>query len=101
MAGVITPNAHRTVALLVTVLLALLFTVSAPQASTVENGKIGFITDRDGNYEIYSMNVDGSSPTNLTNHSGVDVDPKWSRDGSRMMFASARDGDAEDLHGQR
>ena len=31
-------------------------------------GKIAFCSDRDGNWEIYTMDADGSNQTNLTNN---------------------------------
>ena len=40
--------------------------------------RIAFVSDRDGNMEIYVMNADGSSQTNLTNHPGYDTHPVWS-----------------------
>lgn len=36
-----------------------------------------FDTDRDGNREIYRVNVDGSAPTNLSNDPGPDTRPDW------------------------
>jgi len=41
--------------------------------------KISFTSTRDGNYEIYSMNVDGSQPTRLTNAPSFDWFARWSR----------------------
>ncbi len=59
--------------------------------------KILFASFRDGNTEIYSMNPDGSSQTNLTSNAGSDglilsfcafsVSP----DGSKVAFSSDRD----------
>jgi TolB protein len=49
--------------------------------------RIAFSTNRDGNYEIYVMKVDGSSQTRLTNNPGEDSHPYWSPDGSRIIFA--------------
>ncbi len=53
--------------------------------------KIAFTSNRDGNYEIYVMNADGSNPTNLTNHWADDSRPAWSPDGSKITFTSNQD----------
>ncbi len=57
--------------------------------------KIAFETARDGNYEIYLMNPDGSEQTNLTRHPAKDAAPAWSPDGQRLAFVSDRDGNEE------
>lgn len=54
--------------------------------------KIAFTTNRDGNWEVYVMNPDGSGLTNLSNHSASDAAPVFSPDGSRIAFNSNRDG---------
>ena len=58
-------------------------------------GRIAFYSDRDGDYEIYLMNADGSSVTQLTYNPAFDGVPGWSPDGSRIAFNSDRDGDDE------
>ncbi len=60
-----------------------------------DNGKIAFATNRDGNYEIYAMNPDGSSQTNLTNDAANDSGPAWYPNGSKIAFTSDRDGNDE------
>ncbi len=57
-----------------------------------DGSKIVFTTNRDGNYEIYLMNADGSGQTRLTSSSGDDMAPSWKLDGSRIAFDSNRDG---------
>ena len=53
--------------------------------------KIAFMSNRDGNFEIYTMGADGSNQTRLT-FEGVNWDPIWSPDGTRILFNSNRDG---------
>ena len=59
------------------------------------NGKIAFHSDRDGNFEVYAMNADGSSQTDLTNNPALDQAPAWSPDGTKIVFSSRRDGNTE------
>jgi hypothetical protein len=51
----------------------------------VVNGKIAFQSDRDGNYEIYTMNADGSGQINLSNNAAYDYSPVFSPDGSKSL----------------
>ena len=58
----------------------------------VGSGQIAFASRRDGNTDIYVMNPDGSEQTRLTTNAGLDVSPAWTPDGSKIAFASDRDG---------
>ena len=42
-----------------------------------EIGKIAFYSTRDGNAEIYVMDADGNSQTNISNNSSDDYQPAW------------------------
>jgi Tol biopolymer transport system component len=54
------------------------------------NGKIAFASDRDGNFEIYSMNPDGTDQVRLTQNGEYDDHPYWSPDGQSIAFVSQR-----------
>ncbi len=51
-----------------------------------QNGLIAFGSDRDGDFEVFIMNADGSGLTNLTNNVVDDGNPAWSADGSKIIF---------------
>lgn len=52
---------------------------------------VAFETDRDGNWEVYKTNLDGSGTVNLTNNPGVDYGPAYSPDGDQIAFVSNRE----------
>ena len=39
--------------------------------------RIAFATYRDGNYEIYTMNPDGTGKTRVTTNTASDLEPSW------------------------
>jgi Tol biopolymer transport system component len=59
------------------------------------NGKIVFVSDRDGDAEIFVMDADGSDQTQLTFNTAIDADPRWSPDGTKIVYSSVADGDFE------
>ena len=65
---------------------------SAVLAKAPETAKIVFASRRDGNFEIYSMNSDGSDQINLTQHRAKDASPVWSPTGEQILFTSDRGG---------
>lgn len=53
-------------------------------------GKIAFASNRDGNWEIYVCNADGSGQKNLTKSPAWDSQPRWTPEG-KIIFFSDRD----------
>jgi TolB protein len=60
-------------------------------AAIATSARIAFSSNRDGNYEIYVMNDDGTGVTRLTSDPNSDWCPVWSPDGTRIAFMSNRD----------
>ena len=59
------------------------------------SGLLAFVSERDGNPEIYVIHPDGTGLVRLTNNAAADVDPAWSPDGKRIAFSSNRDGGSD------
>ncbi len=57
--------------------------------------RIAFQSDRSGNWEIWSIQRDGSGLTQLTDHPAPDRYPAWSPDGRQLAFTSKRSGDED------
>ena len=66
-------------------------TLSVDCKDILEN-EIAFHSNRDGDYEIFVMNANGSNPRQLTNNSYSDKQPVISHDGMKIAFTSSRNG---------
>ncbi len=61
-------------------------------AFSPDGTRIAFASSRTGNFEIYTMRVDGSDVRQLTSHPGIDNAPTWSPNSQQIAFTSERSG---------
>ena len=85
-------NLFKLLAVIYTIVVLLMsFSIGFSQSNSIPaNGKIVFASNRDGNYEIYTMNPDGSHQQRMTTDDGMDLYPNWSPDGQKIVFVSDR-----------
>jgi TolB protein len=56
-----------------------------------DGDKLAFV-GREGNFDIFVVNADGSGLTRLTQGKGDNEDPSWAPDGNYVAFSSNRTG---------
>jgi hypothetical protein len=70
-------------------------TAVEPTSGTVTNvspawspdgSQIVFASDRDGDFDLYTMAADGTALDRLTDDPGDELDPAWSPDGTRIAY---------------
>ena len=54
--------------------------------------RLAYCAERNGQYDIYTINVDGGKETQLTDLPGLDDGPEYSPDGKYIWFNSTRSG---------
>ena len=91
-------------ALMLTAVMAVSILVPVPAEASAfpgANGKIVFSSSRttgtgvsnpEGDFEIFAMNPDGTGFKQLTKNTANDLDPSYSADGNKIVFASQRTG---------
>lgn len=70
-------------------------TLPPPPTPTPAVDEIVFQSNRDGDYEIYIMHINGDQQRPLTDNRADDQYPRVSPDGRRITFESNRDGNPE------
>jgi len=63
-------------------------------ALSPDGTRIAFSSTRDGNPEIYTIGVDGSGITRITENAARDILPAWSPDGKKLIFNRIPDASA-------
>ena len=59
---------------------------------------IAYVSDRDGNFEIYLQQISGGPAINLTHNPAADVQPAFSPDGREIAFVSNRSSSTDIIH---
>ncbi len=59
---------------------------------------VAFVSNRTGNFELFTMSSGGSNLTQLTHHWENDFNPDWSPDGAKIVFNSYREENQSDIY---
>ena len=60
-----------------------------------DGSRIVFYSNNDGDFEIYTINRDGTNMRRITVNDNGDSEPSWSPDGNKILFNSNRDGSSQ------
>jgi len=72
-------------------------TSASDPAFSPDGARLAFVSQRDGNPEIYVMNADGTGATRITNDPQADGRPSFTPDGQALVFQSSRTGGKQQI----
>ena len=67
-------------------------TIRPVTLQVLPRGTLAFQSDREGNWDIYLIEPNGSSLLRLTTAESADLNPAWAPDGEHIVFSSERTG---------
>ncbi|MEP7287159.1 MAG: DPP IV N-terminal domain-containing protein [Chloroflexota bacterium] len=89
-------NQHSMYVVIFSILALMPISTGQPsQTAQVNANSIVFASDRDGQFNIYVMDSDGSNQQQLTQGSNPNTEPNWSPDRQQIAFTSERDETSE------
>lgn len=83
-AGILAPMQHLAAQEDNTLYVPLVMTAPPP----LDSLQLAFFTDRDGGFQVYTMQADGSSVTQLTDTAWFKGGLSWSPDGQKILFGA-------------
>jgi Tol biopolymer transport system component len=70
-------------------------TAALPTAVPGGGGLIAFASNQDGDWDIYTIDIEQDRLRQVTHNDADDLSPSWSPDGAQIAFVSNRDGNDE------
>lgn len=71
---------------------------SIQPALSPDRTRVAFSSNREGSYDLYLMDADGSDLRRLTTDPGTEGEPAWTPDGNRLIYTATKPGGRPQLH---
>ena len=71
--------------------------VEAQPALSPDGRSVAFVSNRDGQWDLYVGLVAGGAAVRITNDPNFEIRPRWSPDGQRLLYARLNDSGTYDL----
>lgn len=89
------PLRNSVLQLLFAVVLAALLSACGKQNGQTTSGSVVFISERDGNAEVYTMKPDGTEIKRITTTNSDESNPVWSPDGKYIAYRTQENGNGD------